>query len=68
MSQQLKIVGVHLLRRTRVTKDEFDRGVRDRLFIGVDVQNTASAPLHVWTSRRHYDFNAATKTLSVHLD
>jgi len=67
MTEQLKIAGVQLRGHTQVTKEEFDRGVRNRLHIGVEVQNAASAPLHVWSSRRYYDYDSSTQTLSVHL-
>jgi len=35
--------------------------------LGVTVENPGDATMHVWTSRRAYDYNAATRLLTVYL-
>jgi len=41
-------------------------GVRE-LYVSVDVENSGDEPLHVWTSRRAYDYDASTHTLTLYL-
>lgn len=35
--------------------------------VGVEVENPNDAPLHVWASRRHYDYDPDTKVLTLWL-
>ena len=40
---------------------------RPRLNVTVDVENQTSAPLYAWSSERGYDYDAASKKLTLHL-
>lgn len=67
MSEDLRISAVRVRPATAVSQDDADRGLRERLQLEVEVQADATKPLHVWTSRSAYDYDAATKTLTVYL-
>jgi hypothetical protein len=41
--------------------------VAQPLRLSVDVQNPTDKPLHVWATRRHYEYNPETRVLSVYL-
>jgi hypothetical protein len=65
MSDEIQIRAVSLRPPAAVPESDADQGQRERLVVAVEVKSTADRPLHVWTSRRAYDYDAATKTLVV---
>lgn len=63
----LKIVGTEIRRPPPAAKAETAYGVQERLHLSVQVDNPTDKPLHVWSSRRAYDYDAATHVLSIYL-
>lgn len=63
----LKVVSVQIGRPLPVAEAEAARGVQGRLQLSVQVDNPTDKPLHVWSSRRAYDYDAATHVLSIYL-
>jgi hypothetical protein len=61
---ELAIVGAEI--RGPAASAEAAPGVRER-YVSVEVENPGDEPLHVWTSRRAYDYDAATHTLTFYL-
>ena len=55
-NEELKIVGTEIQRPMPVPEAEAARGVQERLRLSVEVENPSNKPLHVWTSRRAYDY------------
>jgi hypothetical protein len=67
MSEDLKIVGVEVRPPSAVTEEDAAHGVQERLHVVVSIENVGTKPLHVWSSRRAYDYDSATNILSLHL-
>jgi hypothetical protein len=67
MSNGLRIVGVAIRPPTPVTEEEAAHNVPERQHLDVQVENTGSAPVHVWTGLRGYTYDSATNVLEVFL-
>jgi hypothetical protein len=61
---ELAITGAGI--RSPAAAAEAAPGIRER-YVSVEVENPGDAPLHVWTSRRAYDYDASTHTLTLYL-
>ena len=61
--EQLTIVGAEIRRPTPVP--EAAGGAQRLLF--VEVENPSDKPLHVWASRRGYDYDASAHVLTIYL-
>jgi hypothetical protein len=66
-NEQLKIVGTVIQRPTAVSEAETARGVQELLHLSIEVENPSDKPLHVWASRRAYDYDASSHVLSIYL-
>jgi hypothetical protein len=66
-SQPLKILGAELQRRPAEALAAAAPCDREPRRLLVDVDNPGGAPLHVWTSRRAYDYDAASGVLTLYL-
>jgi hypothetical protein len=66
-SKQLKIMGATIQRPAPVYEAEAARGVQEQLRLAVEVENPSDKPLHVWASRRAYDYDATTHVLTLYL-
>jgi hypothetical protein len=64
-SDKLTILGISIGRPASVT--EAAGGTPLRLDLSVEVENTTDQPLHVWATRKGYNYDAATQVLSVQL-
>jgi hypothetical protein len=64
-NKQLKIVSAAIGRPTPVAKAA--RGVPERMQMSVEVENPSNKALHVWASRRAYDYDASTHVLTMYL-
>jgi hypothetical protein len=67
MSDDLRIVGVRVQPPSAVPEEAATRRVQPRLQLQVDVENAGDAPLHVWASRRAFDYDPASRRLTLHL-
>jgi hypothetical protein len=67
MSKPLKIVGTMIHSPVPVAEAQAERGVQEQLQVSIEVENPNDKPLHVWASRRAYDYDASTHVLSIHL-
>lgn len=67
MSGELKILGASVSPATSVSDEEAARRIHPRLPVRVDVENTGSARLYVFSSRLGLAFDAATGVLTLEL-
>ncbi len=65
--KQLKILGTAIRRPVPVSEAEAARGVHEQLHLAVEVENPGDKPLHVWASRRAYDYDTTTHVLTLYL-
>jgi hypothetical protein len=67
--QQLKIVGTEIRRSTPVLEANAKAPgtVSERLHVSFEVENPSDKPLHVWATRRAYDYDASTHQLTLYL-
>ena len=70
-SEELNIMGATVRRPTRPLETETAFGPpaqrREPLQLSVEIQNPTDSPLYVWASRRAYDYDATTHTLTLYL-
>jgi hypothetical protein len=64
-SGTLKVLGIAIRRVTSATVAR--RGMPIRIELAIEVQNVGDKPVHVWVSRRHYDYDATTQVLTLRL-
>jgi hypothetical protein len=64
---ELEIRSVSVRPPEPVPEEKAERGVQERLHVAVELKNESDKPLHVWTSRRSYDYDPATRVLTVEL-
>jgi hypothetical protein len=62
---QLKVAGVQV--RHPTSEARAAGGIEGWLDLSVEVENPTAAPLHVWASHSGYDYDPATKLLTVHM-
>ena len=67
MSNNLHILGARIIPPVAVSEEDAARGVHERLHVVIEVENVGGVPLHVWSSRRAFDFNPATGVLRLDL-
>jgi hypothetical protein len=65
--KSLKIVSTQIGRPLPVAEAQAARGVQERLQLSIQVDNPTDKPLHVWSTRRAYDYNSATHVLTLYL-
>src|SRR5262245_5183336 len=61
----LKVAGIGIRRQATVA--DVARGAPPRLNLAVEFENPGDVPLHVWTSVQGFDYDTATRVLTVHL-
>jgi hypothetical protein len=62
---QLKVVGVQVRHPTAEARTA--GGIESWLDLSVEVENPTTASLHVWASPSGYDYDPATKVLTLHM-
>jgi hypothetical protein len=63
----LGIVGVEIYRPREVEAADAGPGVQPRLQVSVRVANPRDQPLHVWSTRRAYEYDASARVLTLYL-
>jgi hypothetical protein len=67
MSDALEILGVAIHPPAPVSDKDAERGVEPRMHVELRVRNATDGPLHVWASRRAFDYDPASEKLVLHL-
>jgi hypothetical protein len=67
MSDELEILSIDVKPPEAVPPEDVEKGVEQRFQVAIRVRNNTSAPLHVWASRRAFDYDPTTKKLILHL-
>ncbi len=65
--KQLQIAAATMRARVPMSDAEAARGAQQQQMIAFEVENPSDEPVHVWTSRRGYDFDASTRVLTLYL-
>jgi hypothetical protein len=65
-AKDLQFLGSEIRRPMPLLKAEAGRGVQEPL-LSIEVENPSDKPVHVWASRRAYDYDAATHVLTLYL-
>lgn len=63
----LKIAGAAIRRPPQVREALAAGEAAEPMQLAVAVENPGDKPLHVWASRRHYDYDPASRVLTVYL-
>lgn len=67
MSNDLQILSVTIFPSSPVSEEDAARHVREQLRVLIEVGNSGDVPVHVWSARQAYDFDAATGVLTLYL-
>jgi len=67
MSEPLQIIGTEILPPLRTVVAATTGGAPGQMQVSVEVANPNDEPLHVWSSQRAYDYDAATHKLTLYL-
>jgi hypothetical protein len=67
MSEPLQIIGTEILPPLRAVAAAAGSGTQEQMQVSVEVANPNGEPLHVWSTRRAYDYDASTRTLTLYL-
>ena len=67
VTEPLTILGAVIHRPLRAPVATAPAGTPEPLQLAVEVENPSDVPLHVWASRRAYDFDASTHVLTIYL-
>jgi hypothetical protein len=59
----VRIRSARITPATDVPEEAARRGAQPRLHVALEVENTTDVPLHVWASRRGYDYDPDTHLL-----
>jgi len=65
--KHLKIMGATFRGALPAHGAEAGHGIQEPVNLAVEVENPGDKPLHVWASRRAYDYDATTHVLTLYL-
>jgi hypothetical protein len=67
VADELEILRVTVQPAESVPQEDADRGVEPRMHVKIEVVNNTDTTLHVWASRRAFDYDASSQKLVVYL-
>jgi hypothetical protein len=63
-----KVIGISVAHPTsRFEAEAVEGGKEGALQLSIEIENPNDDPIHVWASRRSYEYDAATHVLTLHL-
>ena len=65
--KNLKIHGASIRHTSALSEAQPGGGSAERMMLSVEVENAGDTPLHVWASRRAYEYDSATGLLTLYL-
>jgi hypothetical protein len=67
VSEDIRIVGVSVGQPSAISDEDAAHHIQERLPVKVEIENAADKPLHVWSTRRSFDFDPRSGVLTLKL-